>query len=82
MVPGLAFDGRNSRELSELLRRCRHERDVAVFRKHEQQILIGQQEELSVPVASALPFALAVLGVDASQNAAIEANRVRIEKAG
>jgi len=39
----------------------------------QQQVLVGQQNELAVAAASALPLALAVLEVDAREDAAVEA---------
>src|SRR5438034_9434293 len=73
MVPGLALDRRESRELFEFVWGRRDQRQLTLLRQHQQQILVGQQHELAVAVSSALPFALAILEVDARQNAAIEA---------
>src|SRR5262245_66134336 len=41
-------------------------------------MLIGQQQELSGPVPSALPLALAVRHVDARENAAVDAERMAV----
>src|SRR6266540_3049561 len=49
------------------------QRQLTLLRQHQQQVLVGQQNELAVAVASALPLALAVLEVDASEAAAVEA---------
>src|ERR1051326_7864414 len=61
MVPGLAFNCRQLRDLGELIRRRRHERELTFFRKHQQQILIRQEHELTITVAAAFPLALPVL---------------------
>ena len=73
MVPGLAFDRLEPRDLRELIRGRLDQRQLAFFRQHQQQILIGQQNDLAVAVASALPLALAVLEIDAREVAAVEA---------
>ena len=75
-IAALAFDGWDLRDLSELIGRRLHERQLAVLRQHQQQVLIGQQDELAVAVASALPLSLAVLEVDAREDAAVEAERM------
>src|SRR5438034_1256946 len=68
VVPGLAVERWNPRELRELVGGRRDERQLAVLRRHQQQVLIGQQNELAAAVASALPFALAVLEIDACED--------------
>src|SRR5205814_9320089 len=73
VVPGLAFDRRESRELSELVCGRPDERQLTFLRQHQQQVLIRQQHDLAVAVASVLPLALAVLQVDARETAAVEA---------
>src|ERR1700676_1169801 len=73
MVPGLALDGRESRNLRELVGGRPDQRQLTLLRHHQQQILIGQQDELAAAVASALPLAGAVLEVDAREGAAVEA---------
>src|SRR2546426_3815053 len=73
MVPGLPFDRREARELLELVGRRLDQRQLPVLRQHQQQILGWQQHELAVAVASALPRALAVLEIDAREDAAVEA---------
>src|SRR2546428_4570536 len=60
VVPGLALDRRKPRELPELVRGRRDQRQLTLLRQHQQQVLVGQQEELAAAVASALPLALAV----------------------
>src|SRR5436853_567800 len=55
VVPRLALDRRESRELSELIRSRPDECQLTFLRQHQQQILVGQQRELAVAVASALP---------------------------
>src|SRR5258706_1314610 len=76
MVPGFALDRLEPRELSELLRRRSDERQLAFLGRHEQQVLIGQQDQLTVAVSSTLPFALTVLEVKAREDAAVEAECV------
>ena len=78
VVPGLALDRREPRELRELVGGRRDQRQFAFFRQHQQQVLIGQQDELAVAVASALPLALAVLEVDAREDAAVEAEGMAV----
>jgi hypothetical protein len=78
MVPRLAFNGRGPRDLLELLGRGADERELAIFRDDQQQILIGQQHELAVAVAPALPFAFAVREIDARHDAAVEAEDVAL----
>src|SRR5258705_11911102 len=65
VIPGLAFDRRYPREFCELVGGGRDKRQLTLLRQHQQQVLVGQQDELAVAVASALPLALAVLEVDA-----------------
>ena len=43
-----------------------------LLRQRQQQVLVGQQDDLAVAVASAFPLALAVLEVDAREHAAVE----------
>ena len=73
VVPGLARDRREPCELGELVGSRPDQRQLTLFRQHQQQVLVGQQDELAVAVASALPLALAVLEVDAREDAAVEA---------
>src|SRR5439155_22091815 len=63
----------DSRELPELVRGRPGERQITFLRQHQQHVLIRQQHELAVAVASVLPLALAVLQVDAREKAAVEA---------
>src|SRR5207248_11305393 len=67
VVPGLAFDRRESRELPELVWGRPDERQLTLLREHQQQVLIRQQHELTVAVPSVLPLALAVFQVDARE---------------
>src|SRR5688572_26239316 len=64
VVPGLAVDGFESRNLGELVGRGVDQRDLSLFGEHQQQVLVGEQDELAVTVASALPRARAVLEPD------------------
>src|SRR5262245_37036733 len=73
MVPGLTFDRFESRNFRELIGDRLDQRQFAFFRQDEQQILIGQENELAVAITSTLPFALAVIEVDGGQDAAVEA---------
>ena len=78
MVPGLALDRREPRELRELIGCRPHERKLTLLRKHQQQVLVGQQDELAVAIASALPVKVAVLEVDARDAAACESEGMAI----
>src|SRR5262249_33884778 len=73
VVPGLALDRWESRELRELVRGRPDKSQLTPLRQHQQQVLVSQQDELAVAVASALPLALAVLEVDAREDVAVEA---------
>ena len=73
MIPGLAFNRFELCDLSELIGSSLHQRELTFFRQHENQILIGQQDDLAVTVSSAFPLALAVLQIDAGEAAAVEA---------
>src|SRR5262249_27337055 len=78
MIPRLAFDGPGFCEFLVLIWGCAYQRQSALFRDHEQDVLTGQQEELAVAVASALPLALAVVEIDARKNVAVEAERMSL----
>src|SRR2546428_7720322 len=73
VVPGLALDRRELRELRELVRRRPDQRKLALFREHKQHVLVGQQDELAMAVTPALPLASAVLEIYAREDAAVEA---------
>src|SRR5436309_8853006 len=73
VVPGLAFECRESRDLGELVGGRPDQRRLTLLRQHQQQVLVGKQDELAVAVASAFPLALAVLEVDAREDVAVEA---------
>ncbi len=64
VVPGLALDGRELRELCELFGRV-NQGQPTVLSQHQQEILLGQQNELTVAVPPTLPFALPILEVNA-----------------
>ena len=49
------------------------EGEITVFREDEKKILIGEQEHLTIAIASALPDALAVFEIDTGENAGVEA---------
>src|SRR5688572_21693525 len=70
VVPGLADEPGGLCDFRVLVR-CRADQcQLTVFGDYEQQILLGQQEQLPVAVATALPVALAVLEVDRRENVA------------
>ena len=73
VIPGLALDCRETRELLVLVGGRPDQRKLTVLRQHQQQVLVGQQDELAVAVASALPPARAVFEVDAGEDAGVEA---------
>ena len=72
MVPGLALDCRKPCELRELVGGCPDQRQLTLLRQHQEHVLVGQQNELAVAIASALPLALAVLEVDARKDTSVE----------
>src|SRR5215213_5863186 len=61
VVPGLALDCRDPCELRELIGGRLDQRQLPLLRQDQQQVLVGQHDELAVAVASAFPIALAVL---------------------
>src|SRR5262245_66038583 len=73
MIPGLALDRREPRELRELVRGRPDQRQFALLRQRQQQVLVRQKNDLAVTVAPAFPLALAVLKIDAREDAAVEA---------
>src|SRR5687767_11332551 len=76
VVPGLAVERGGLCDFRVLVR-CRADQcQLTVFGDYEQQILLGQQEQLPVAVATALPVALAVLEVDRREDVAVETDRV------
>jgi len=80
MVPCLALDCREPHELAELVG-CRHDqRELTLLRQHQQQVLVGQQDELAAAVASALLLAIAVLDIDTREHAAVDAEGMAIMK--
>jgi hypothetical protein len=72
MVSGLALYSWEVGELRRLVGRCFHQYDPAILRQHQQNTLIAQPDKLAIAIASALSHALAVLQVDAGEDAAIE----------
>src|SRR5688500_10834693 len=72
VVPGLALQRLEFRDLPELVGRRRHQRQLTLLGYHQQRVLVGQQHELPVAVAPALPLPGAVLEADRRQNAAVE----------
>src|SRR5687768_13576289 len=78
MVPGLALDRLESRELCERGRTRRDKRQLALFGQHQQQILVRQHDHLPVAVASPLPVALAIGEIDGREDATVEAERMAV----
>ncbi len=52
VVPGLALDCRESRELRELVGSRLYQYHLTLLRQHEQHILVGQEHELAIAVPS------------------------------
>jgi RNA polymerase sigma factor (sigma-70 family) len=65
-------------QLLELVGGRSDQRQLTLLRQHQQQVLVGQQDELAAAVSSALPLALAVLEVDAREYGAVEAKGVAV----
>src|SRR5262245_40793794 len=80
MVPGLAADDREARELVVALRRGTEEREVTVLGEDDEVVADG--EDLTVAVAAALPLEIARAGVDAAENALVEAVDVPVDQDG
>src|SRR5262249_11545496 len=78
VVPGLALYRREPRQLPELVGRRSDQRQLALLRQHQQHVLVRQQDELTVPVASALPLARAVIEIDAREGAAVKTEGVAL----
>ena len=70
---GMGEHCRHPRPLVEPRGRRVHQRQVSPLGQDEQEVLVGQQQELPVAVAAALPGTLTRLQVDAGQDAAVEA---------
>src|SRR5207249_11265064 len=73
VVPGLALKRRVTSDLRKLIGGRLDQRQLALFRQHQQQVLVGQADKLALPVASALPLALAVCEINAREEAPVEA---------
>src|ERR1043166_302574 len=76
MIPCLAFECREVGQLRKLVWRRFCERDLALLRHYQQDIVIGQENKLAVAVAFAFPLELAVFKIDANERAAVEAKSV------
>src|SRR6185436_8813409 len=72
MIPRLAVERRDARDFLEAIGGRTHERELAILRQNEQQVLIWQQQHLTMPVPAALPAPLAVLEAEAREDAAVE----------
>src|SRR5689334_16722773 len=72
MIPRLAVDRFEARDLGKLIGNSLHQRKFALFRNHEQQIFIFEQDQLAVSVTSAFPRPMAVAEIDARQDVAVE----------
>jgi hypothetical protein len=57
VVPGLALDPLEAYKLCELVRGRPDQRQLTFLRQYQQHVLVGQQQELTVAIASALVFA-------------------------
>ena len=73
VVPGLALYCRRPRPLGGPRGRRVYQRQVSLLAQDEEQVLVGQQQELPLAVAAPLPGTLIRLDVDAGQDAAVEA---------
>jgi hypothetical protein len=60
MIPSLALEHPEPRELSELVGRRLYQYQLSLLRQHQQHILIGQKHKLTVTVPWALPILLPV----------------------
>src|SRR5205085_11969647 len=69
-----------ARELFEPVRRRADERQLTLLGQNQQQVLISQKDELAVAVTTVLPLALAVLQINAGENAAVEAEGMTVVK--
>src|SRR5262245_23820204 len=76
MVPGFAFDRLEPCDLSELVGRRSDHRQLTLLGQYKQKVLVWQQDELTVAVASPFPLTLAIFEVDACKDAAIKAEGV------
>src|SRR5262245_3296247 len=73
VVPCLSLDSRNTCcDLRELVGGRRNQRQLTLFRQYQQQVLVRQQDELTMTEPSALPLALAVIQIDACEDAPVE----------
>jgi hypothetical protein len=72
VVPSFAFEGFMAGELGEVGGDGGDEGEFTLFGQDEEQVLVGEEDELAGPVAAAFPPAGAVGEVDAGKHAAIE----------
>ena len=78
MVPGLALNRGNARELGKTVRHRADEHELAFFREHQQKVLIVQEHKLAIAVASTLPLALTVGKIDAREDGAVKTECVAL----
>src|SRR5690242_6805259 len=76
MIPRLAFESREVRQFRKLIQRCFRERELTLFRRYQQHVLLRQEHELPKTVTFAFPFELAVFKVDADERAVVEPKHI------
>ena len=72
VVPCLATDPRVPGDLLEPIGSCSDGHQISALGQDQQQVLVGQQQQLAMAVPAALPLPASVVDVDAGKNAAIE----------
>jgi len=78
MIPRLAINCFEAGEFLELAGRRAYESEFAFIGQYQQQILIGQQQELAAAVATAFPFSFSVSQIDAGQNTSVESKGMAV----
>src|SRR5262249_9829448 len=76
MIPRLAGKGLESAELLVTAGNGFDQGDKPRFRKHQEEILVGQKQHLPIAIATCFPLSLAVFQVDTSEELSIEAIEV------
>src|SRR5215510_12564366 len=72
MVPGPPFDCGEAGKFGELLGDSFYQGEFTIFRDDEQQILIRQQDKLTMTEVAPLPLTTAILQIDAGEIAIVE----------